>query len=257
MTKFLGENNGAEQSGSVNNFGNAVKIDLPLNITLDEAVELLLKKKEEGIKCFINFCWTIIDSANTNNIDDAYLQYLWITKSEHDAELDEERRTLDEWTEKRRIEKSILIEKQKEQEWKRRERVERERWYAKRIEESREWKEITITMDKVIAWLKFIAEHPKMEPNELIDNLINLGCNFTFEDIDKQCPKGVLLHPGMAEWNMWCGASVIAMCMSYGYAADSFFAFDHDSSAYSFIRKVTGDDTYTKEYVDSLIKEGK
>jgi hypothetical protein len=44
-------------------------------------------------------------------------------------------------------------------------------------------------MDLVIKGLKFIAEHPEMEQEKLVDGLLNLGCNFTFSDIDEQFPE--------------------------------------------------------------------
>lgn len=136
---------------------------------------------------------------------------------------------------------------------------EREAWYAKKIEESSEWKEVIITMDNVVAGLKFIAEHPKMEQNQLIDELIALGCNFSFEDINKQFPEEVLQFPGMKDGHLGCGASVIANCMRSEdgrlYAKDRFLSVDDEYSVYAFIRKVTGDNFYTKEYVDSLINE--
>lgn len=208
--------------------------------TFDGAVNLLMKKKAEGKNCFINFYWTKIYSVTTKDIDDAYFQWKWMSKAEYE---EKERKKSEESLEE--LNKSF---KQREA---------KERLYAKKIEDSRKGKEsVVITKDVVVAGLKFMAEHPKMEWVELVDNLINLGCNFTREDINKQYPnrKGVKLFSGMREWNILCGATVIAWCVSDGYIDDRFF---EDGSAYAFIRKVTGDETYTKENVDSLVKKEK
>ena len=219
----------------------AEEIKLMGETSLDKAVDMLLKQKEKGKNCFIDFNGVKIYSADTNSVDDAYLQYTWMTKSESDEQSRiqaEERRV----SEKRRLE--------------------REKWYAKKIEDSREWlEEVKITKENVIAGLKFIAEHPKMVHGQLIDELIKLGCNFTLDDIRKQFPEDGKLFPGMESGHLGCGASVIANYMSSefwrSYCQDRFLSVDDNTSIYAFIRKVTGDDSYTKEYVDSLVKKEK
>jgi hypothetical protein len=69
------------------------------------------------------------------------------------------------------------------------------------------------------------------------------------------------LFPGMEAWDLQCGASVIANVMadelSRSYCDDRFLSWDYENSIYAFIRKVTGDETYTKKYVDSLVKKEK
>ena len=211
--------------------------------TFDEAVNLLMRRKAEGKNCFINFNWTKIYSVTTKDIDDAYFQYMWMTKAESK---ERDRRFREEFKASER------------------ERKKREEWYVKKIEDSREGKEsIIITKDAVVAGLKFIAEHPDMKQDELINKLISLGCNFTFEDIIQQFPEceNTSLFSGMRDGDLSCGASVIANVMqsefSRSYCDDRFLSWDYENSIYAFIRKVTGDETYTKEYVDSLVKKEK
>ena len=141
-----------------------------------------------------------------------------------------------------------------------REREKREKWYVQKIADSREWlEEVKITKENVVAGLKFIAEHPDMEQDQLVDELIRLGCNFTFDDIKKQFPGERKLFPGMKDGDLACWASVIINVMVSEYwrsfCDDRFLSGDYPESVYAFIRKVTGDKTYTKEYVDSLTKK--
>lgn len=210
--------------------------------TFNEAAKLLLKKKAEGENCFISFNWTKIYSVSTKDIDDAYFQYMWMTKVESE---EKDRKFREEWRASER------------------EREKREKWYVKKIEDSREGKDIIITKDVVVAGLKFIAEHPDMEQNQLIDELISLGCNFTLEDVKQQFPEcgKMSLFSGMEDGDLSCGASVIASVMMTetwrSYVDERFLNFDDDSSIYAFIRKVTGNERYTKEYVDSLVKKEK
>lgn len=216
---------------------NAVEIDLPYLTNFDKAVELLLEYKKEGINCFIDFNWTKIFSADINTVDDAYLQYHWMRK----AELEEKRR-------ENTKELEALVKEESEEEI--------EKWYIKKIEDSREWKESIITKDAVINGLKFIAEHPDMEQNQLIDELIAIWCNFTLEDIEKQFPDWNLFS-GMKQGDIAGWAFVIYNVMTSRYwrhyCKDRFLSNDNEISVYAFIRKISGDETYTKEYVDSLI----
>lgn len=219
----------------------AEEINLSAWTRFDEAVNILLKKKAEGLNCFINFNWKKLYSVDINSMDDAYIKCWWMTKAE-----DEERS-------RKQAEAYRISEEQ---------RRKREEWYVKKIDESREWlEEVKITKENVVAGLKFIAEHPDMEHDQLVDELIKLGCNFSFDDIDKQFPEKVKLFPGMKNGHLWCGASVIANMMrsefSRSYYDDRFLSGDYPESVYAFIRKVTDDETYTKEYVDSLVKKEK
>ena len=89
----------------------------------------------------------------------------------------------------------------------------------------------------------------------------DMNTDFTLDDVYKQFPKDGELFQFMKEGYLWSGAYVIVQFMSWGYESsfvkDRFFSTDDDTSVYVFIRKVTGDNTYTKEYVDSLAKKRK
>ena len=213
----------------------AEEIELKLGTDFDGAVKMLLQQKAEGRNCFINFNGKKIYSADTNSVDDAYIQYMWMTKVESEERARKQR------------------EERRESEI---ERKNREQWYAKRIAESRDWvEEVKITKENVVAGLKFIVEHQDMKQEELIDELIKLGCNFTFDDLKRQFPREEKLFPGMKKGKLGCGASVIINYMVSerwrSYVEDRFLSVDDDTSAYAFIRKVTGDKSYTKERIDS------
>ena len=83
-----------------------------------------------------------------------------------------------------------------------------------------------------------------------------MGCNFSLEDINQQCAEQVQTDEGIKQGNIFSGAYVIATTRDREYSRslwdDVFLENDNDTSIYHFIRKVTGDETYTKEYVDSL-----
>ncbi len=215
---------------------NAIDITCPRS-TFDEMVDLLLKNKADWENCYFVFNNVKIHSIDVENPEDAYLLYVW------------------NWDKKRGKER--LEQREKEEQA----RKVKEKKYKKMVMDSREWKEIIITKEMVVSGLKFIAEHPNMEQEQLISELIKLGCNFTFEDIRKQFPEKVKLFPGMEAWDLQCGASVIANVMadelSRSYCGDRFLSWDYENSIYAFIRKVTGDKTYTKKYVDSLVKKEK
>ena len=88
----------------------------------------------------------------------------------------------------------------------------REKEYAKRVQEDRDRNGCgEITLEKVVAGLMFIAEHPSMSQEELIDGLLSLGCNFTWEEVKRQFPRNARrgFFAGMRRANIACGASVI------------------------------------------------
>ena len=60
-----------------------------------------------------------------------------------------------------------------------------------------------------IAGLKFIVENPSISQDDLISGLLELGCNFTLEDVNRQFPEPGLLFPGMTKGNIAGGVSVI------------------------------------------------
>ena len=66
-----------------------------------------------------------------------------------------------------------------------------------------------ITSQEVIEDLKFIAKPQSISQEELVDDLLQLGCSFTLKDI-KKFPEEIALFEGTKRGNIACGASVIA-----------------------------------------------
>ena len=110
-------------------------------------------------------------------------------------------------------------------------------------------------MEVVIRGLRFIAENQLISQEELIEGLLKLGCTFSLEDIDKQFPSDITLFEGMRQCYIGTGAALIVNVRDseYGrsYCDECFLKIDNDTSIYHFIRVVTGDETYTKENIDS------
>lgn len=134
-------------------------------------------------------------------------------------------------------------------------REQREAGYRQMVTSNRiPEKDVTITMSTVIEGLKFIAENQTLSQEELVKGLLDLGCNFTLEDIKKQFPAPSRLFEGMRKCDLASGASVIANVRDteYGraYCDDRFLSLDDETSIYHFIRIVTGDENYTKENLE-------
>ena len=115
-----------------------------------------------------------------------------------------------------------------------------------------------ISMEKVIAGLRFIAENRNLSTNELADGLEKLGCNWTFDDWGAQFGElpETRLFDGMRRGDISCGASVIINVGSRsgfnrGYCDDRFLSVDDETSIYHFVRLVTGDDSFTKENIEA------
>ena len=188
---------------------------------LDNAVNYLLAANARGEHVYCDFNGHELHSDNVT-MDSAYTEVLGCTKAEF-----EQRQK--EWLENYTNEKNA----------------------RKSNEQVRK-----ITLKDVINGLKFIAEHQTMSQEDLIQSLMELGCNFSFEDIKQQFPEEVKLFEGMRQGNLGCGASVIAnvKASEFGraYCYDRFLSVDDDTSIYHFVRVSTGDETYTKEMVDAL-----
>jgi hypothetical protein len=114
--------------------------------------------------------------------------------------------------------------------------------------------DVVITMPLVIEGLKFIAENQTLSQEELVKGLLDLGCNFTVEDIRKQFPDRVSLFEGMKKCDICCGASVIVNMRDSERSRlrgnEWFLASDNETSIYNFIRIVTDDPNYTKDNLD-------
>ena len=82
--------------------------------------------------------------------------------------------------------------------------------------------------------------------------MLELGCDFTLEDVNRQFPE----FPGMTKGNIACGASVFCNVrdseFGRAFVDDRFLRIDDGTSIYHFIRLVTGDDTYTKVNIETI-----
>ena len=120
--------------------------------------------------------------------------------------------------------------------------------------------EVIITMPVVIEGLKFIAENQTLSQEELAQGLIDIGCNFTFEEIEQQLPKEVGFA-SVARGSITMGATIIANVrdsyFGHSYCYERFIAADRECSIYQFIRHITGDENYTKENIEKAKKNGR
>lgn len=214
------------------------KIELLPTDNLESAVYTLLAAKARGEHVYCVFNGYEFHS-DTVTMDLAYKTVIGKTKAERDNEIKEE----NERVEREEIARAI-----------------REQGYAQKVNEFRKEKK-PITSQEVIEGLKFIAEHQSISQDELIDSLLQLGCNFTFEEIQEQFPQAVNLFEGVKNGNIACGASIIvnARDSEFGrsFVNEKLLSVDDDSSIYHFVRVLTGDDTYTKENIDTLNNSGK
>ena len=112
-----------------------------------------------------------------------------------------------------------------------------------------------ISSEGIIVGLKFIAENQTMTQEELREGLLELGCDFSFDDIKQQFPYQIKLFDGMNKGDLSCGASVIVNVRDsqYGkvFVDDRFLSVDDETSIYHFVRVVTGDVTYTNESIEA------
>ena len=119
-----------------------------------------------------------------------------------------------------------------------------------------------ITMKRVVAGLRFLAENRDLSTKDLVKGLKKLGCDWTFEDWEVRFGhlRSISDLEGIRLGMISCGASVIInltdACSKKGakfnrYKIEEWFLNrDDDYSIYSFIRLVTGDDSYTKENIE-------
>ena len=203
---------------------------------LESTVYLLLAARARGEHVYAEFNRHVLYSDDVT-MDSAYIAVIGCTK----AEYEEERKRYEEQARKKEEECEL-----------------REQGYREKVKVDRDAKGAgRITPELVVAGLKFIAEHPRISQDKLIDGLLSLGCNFTLEDIREQFPKcrSIKLFDGMKRADIACGASVIVNVRDSeygrGYGEDRFLSVDDDTSIYHFVRK-RGDKDYTKEKVDAM-----
>ena len=208
--------------------------------TLESAVYSLLAAKARGqhVWCYFNGHKLYSDNVT---MDRVYLEVTGRTKKEFDQQLLESREQF-----KKSMQEAKLEEEQEVQ----------------LVLESKKKCTLPITQELVIAGLKFIAENQTISQEELTAGLLELGCNFTLEDIKNQVTTPEInLFDGMSQGDLICGAIVIANArkdfLSRAYVSDRFLSVDDNTSIYNYIRIVTGDKTYTKDKVASMSTEHK
>lgn len=208
--------------------------------TLESAVYTLLAAKARGqhVWCYFNGHKLYSDNVT---MDRVYLEVTGRTKKEFDQQLLESREQF-----KKSMQEAKLEEEQEVQ----------------LVLESKKKCTLPITQELVIAGLKFIAENQTISQEELTAGLLELGCNFTLEDIKNQVTTPEInLFDGMSQGDLICGAIVIANArkdfLSRAYVSDRFLSVDDNTSIYNYIRIVTGDKTYTKDKVAFMSTEHK
>lgn len=140
-----------------------------------------------------------------------------------------------------------LGEMRDEEYWKEKNaRKERERLYAEKVQNSRNSRgRDAVSLENVLAGMRFIAENQSIDHEKLVDGLLDLNCNFSQEDIEEQFPNfpKMYLFKGMRKANLACGASVIADFRDYefarAYCEDRFLSIDDRTSFYHYIRLAT------------------
>ncbi len=125
-------------------------------------------------------------------------------------------------------------------------REERERGYAEKVQKSRDSRGAdVVSLENVLAGMKFIAENQSIDHEELVDGLLSRNCNFTQEDIEEQFPNmpKMKLFKGMRKADLACGASVIASFRDHefgrAYCEEAFLSVDDRTSVYHYIRVAT------------------
>ena len=208
--------------------------------TLESAVYTLLAAKARGQHVWCEFNEHKLYSDKVT-IDSAYLEVIGRTKKEYDQQLLERLEQFEKALQEAKLEEG------------------RE---AQLVLESKKKCTLPITQELVIAGLKFIAENQTISQQELVAGLLELGCNFTLEDIENQVTTPeTSLFTGMSRGDLTYGASVIANArkdfISRAYVSEKFLSVDNNTSIYNYIRIVTGDMTYTKDKIDSMNAEHK
>ncbi len=135
---------------------------------------------------------------------------------------------------------------------------------ATELEESREKGIMPITMENVLSALKFIAENVDKKSIynfEVADELVELGYNFKLDDIKGKYNEHDSVYQGIKFGKIEAAVYVIQQfrdsVTGNAMVKETLLDTDSDMSIYHFIRVTTGDESYTKEYVDSLKNVGK
>ncbi len=214
------------------------KIEFAPNSNIESAVYELLAAKSRGEDVYGYFNGHKLYS-NSVTMDSAYQEVFGCAKAEYDQKEKE-------WRENYKKEEEA--------------RKQRETIYKQMVAQSKNpGEKVVISMPAIINGLKFIAENKDIDQIDLVQGLIDLGCNFTLDDINQQFPTEVLLFEGMKKCEPSCGASVIVNVRDseYGraFSNDRFLSNDDKTSIYHFVREVTGDPNYTKENIEAMTKK--
>lgn len=212
------------------------KINIETWHNLESVVYLLLAHQADGNHVYCEFNGHRLESDNIT-MDSAYIEVTGKTKEEFE---DEQKRMRQQWEEEEKEEKA------------------REQRYQEIVLERTNGEPQEITQEKVVEGLKFIAEHQDMEQEDLLIALLDLGCTFSLDDVKKEVERTNAtgsLFDGMRNGEMVAGASVICNVrdseFGRSYADDRFLSLDDDISIYHYVRKVTGDENYTKENIEN------
>ncbi len=214
------------------------EILIPAGKNLESVVYLLLSYKADGSHVYCDFNGHKLYS-DTVTMESAYLEVCGKTKEQVEED------------QKKELERAAKREES---------RKEREQRYKRKVFESNNGEPVEVSMDKVIEGLKYICEHRDVSQEELIDALLELGCNFTLEDVRREIAKTekepLTIDKGLHTGDLIAGASVICNVrdseFGRAYAEDYFLENDNEISIYHFIRVVTKDENYTKENIDNI-----
>lgn len=103
-----------------------------------------------------------------------------------------------------------------------------------------------ITMPLVIEGLKFIYQNQTLSQEELTKCLLELGCTFTFEEINEQFPNKVDIYDGLCTGDLRTGAVVVANARDSEYGR-SMVINEYMNLIPAFIRVVNESSNYTDE----------
>jgi len=132
---------------------------------------------------------------------------------------------------------------------------EQEEILEKMLKENREkYGASPITKDLVVSGLKYISEHQNESQYDMVKGLLELGCNFDFMEIHKYDldDRNDQDLKKISE-----GASIIYSVLAYPALFETVtkveLEWSGDLSVYGLIRKLTGEDYYTRDYVMNML----
>ena len=119
-----------------------------------------------------------------------------------------------------------------------------------------EGKNEKITKELVIAGIKYLIENRSLSQDEYVNGLNSIGCDFTITDVMRQFNYNIDLTRGICIGDIGCGAIILVNSKNSEYSRDiiydRFLENDDSYSLYHYIRTLTKNFDYTKEYVDNF-----